>query len=153
MDVPYSLRECILKSWINHNKIVILERKENEIMKKKINIWVIVLFAAIISSFVVGNTEAATQKMKSIQKYRNTAKKIEKKYGLQVVDSSKITYEILVHRKNKVIIERCIGKVTNRNKDGEILNGNGKSSYYISYKGIKCKKNDIVIIYSVFDYC
>lgn len=90
-------------------------------------------------------------KMKSIQKYRNTAKKIEKKYGLQVVDSSKITYEILVHRKNKVIIERCIGKVTNRNRDGKILNGNGKSSYYISYKGIKCKKNDIVISYFLWN--
>ncbi len=60
-------------------------------------------------------------------------------------DTKKITYQDITHRKGNVLIEKMVGKVTTKKKDGKV----GK--YYISYKGVKCKKGDKILSYFVYD--
>ncbi len=116
------------------------------IMKRKINI-VLVLFVMAITILSSVNVEAATSN--GINQYRRQARKIEKRYKLKAIDSSKLTYKMITNRKNRVILERCIGKVKNKNKDGKVLNTN--EGNYISYKGVKCKKGDIIVSYLLWN--
>ncbi len=115
-------------------------------MKRKINI-VLVLFVMAITILSSVNVEAATSN--GINQYRRQARKIEKRYKLKAIDSSKLTYKMITNRKNRVILERCIGKVKNKNKDGKVLNTN--EGNYISYKGVKCKKGDIIVSYLLWN--
>lgn len=119
-------------------------------MKRKITILITMILAIILTFSFVENAEAAT-KSTAIQKYRKEAKKIEKKYKIKAVDSSALTYNKITHRKNQVLIERCIGKVKNKKKDGKLLNGNSDYGTYISYKNIKCKKGDIIVSYFLWN--
>lgn len=119
-----------------------------DIMKKNIKVWMVLLLVVSILFTSTMSVEAASKGM-NLKKYRKAAEKIEKKYGLNAIDSSKLTYEKITHRKHTVILERCIGKVKNKNKDGKVLNTN--EGYYISYKGVKCKKGDIVITYFLWN--
>lgn len=113
---------------------------------KRLSIIILVLVVMFSSSI---NTEAATNKL---FKYRKMAKQIEQRYGLNVIDSSKLTYKKLTHRKKTVIVERCIGKVRNKQKDGKVLNPpKDAAGYYISYKGVKCKKGDIIVTYFLWN--
>lgn len=115
-------------------------------MKKNFKIWMVLLLIILILFSSATNVEAA---YKNLKKYRKAAEKIEKEYGLNAIDSSKLTYKMITHRKHTVILERCIGKVRNKNKDGKVLNSN--EGYYISYEGVKCKKGDIVITYFLWN--
>lgn len=92
-------------------------------MKKNIKVWMVVLLVMSIIFSSTTSVEAAS-KSKNLKKYRKTAEKIEKKYGLNAIDSSKLTYEKITHRKHTVILERCIGIVKDKNKDGKVLNTN-----------------------------
>lgn len=115
-------------------------------MKRKVNILLIllVMMITILSSV---NVEAATSN--GINQYRRQARKIEKRYKLKAIDSSKLTHKMIINRKHTVILERCIGKVKNKNKDGKVLNTN--EGNYISYKGVKCKTGDIVVSYFLWN--
>lgn len=117
-------------------------------MKKSIKKFMIsFLVMSILFSFkTIVNAKSNDNYLK---KYRKEAEKIEKKYGLNVVDSSELTYRKITHRKHTVILERCIGKVTNKNKDGKVLNAN--EGYYISYKGVVCRKGDIIVTYFLWN--
>lgn len=125
-----------------------MDNRLEDIMKKNFRIWMVVLLVMSIIFSSITSVEAAS-KNKSLKKYRKVAERIEKKYGLNAIDSSKLTYEMITHRKHTVILERCIGKVKNKNKDGKVLNTN--EGYYISYNGVKCKKGDIVITYFLWN--
>lgn len=116
-------------------------------MKKSFKIWMVLL---LIMSILLSTTSVeAALRNNNLKKYRKVAEKIEKKYSLKATDSSKLDYEKITHRKYTVILERCIGKVKNKNKDGKVLNTN--EGYYISYKDVKCKKGDIVITYFLWN--
>lgn len=100
-------------------------------------------------------TEAKTSKL---GEYHKQAQKIEQTYNLDVIDTSKLTYKVITHRKGTVIIERAIGKVINNSKDGRVLNQGGNTEYdYISYRGVDCKKGDIIVTYLLYNpennYC
>lgn len=123
-------------------------------MNKKFRAWVVIsLIIIIFSSSVTSINVLAASKTTKLNKYRKTAKIIENKngYSSNVIDASGLTCEKIAHRKHTIIIERCIGKVSNKNKDGKILNPSPNKGDYISYKRIKCKKGDIVITYFLWN--
>ena len=53
----------------------------------------------------------------------------------EVYNADELSRDILEHRNGKIIIERCIGEVTNANiGDGRILNTDDTDRDYISYR-------------------
>lgn len=85
--------------------------------------------------------------------YREQAREIEKLDNLKVIDTSRLTYKIITHRKGKVIIERVIGRVKNNKGDGQVINQGRNTEYnYIYYGGwIDCKKGDIIVTYCLYN--
>lgn len=73
-----------------------------------------------------------------------------------VYDMSEITDEVIEKRRGNLIIERCIGIVTDEESgDGQVLNG-ADARYYISYRGGTCEDlslhdGTVVISYLVFN--
>lgn len=54
---------------------------------------------------------------------------------IRVYDSNELTEKILLNRKGTLIIERCIGVVTDANNgDGRVLNAQNRDFNYISYR-------------------
>lgn len=73
-------------------------------------------------------------------------------------DSDDLTTEMLESRKGTVIIERCIGMVTDKeNGDGLILNYHSdEGGYYIAYRNEECQKlnlcnGTVLVSYMVYD--
>lgn len=64
----------------------------------------------------------------------------------RIYNSSELSKETLTHRDGKLIIERCVGVVTNSNKNGKLKDGN-----YISYANVKCKQGDKIITYLIYN--
>ena len=53
---------------------------------------------------------------------------------------------------NIMYIERIIGKVTDNEKNGKVLNPPDDGGYYISYASVKgARKGDIIITYCVYN--
>lgn len=64
-----------------------------------------------------------------------------------LLDSSEVTTDILESRYGNLIIERCIGIVTDENSgDGEILNLDDDYYYYISYQDVDGIRDGFVVI-------
>lgn len=71
---------------------------------------------------------------------------------VEVCDSKKLTGEMLRNRNGHIIIEKTIGKVTNDDLDGRILNYIRRDYDYISYKNVEgAKKGDIILTYSIYN--
>lgn len=69
----------------------------------------------------------------------------------RIIDSTYLTFDALQNRKGTIIVEKCIGIVTDFSKNGELVNGNIEYSY-ISYKNVrKAKPDDIIITYFVYN--
>lgn len=64
----------------------------------------------------------------------------------QVYDSFELTEDILVNRQGKLIIEKCVGTVTDDEKNGSLEDGS-----YISYADIDCTKGDTIITYLIYN--
>ena len=64
----------------------------------------------------------------------------------QVYDSSDLTEDILANRQGKLIIEKCVGTVTDDEKNGSLEDGS-----YISYVNINCAKGDTVTTYLIYN--
>ena len=64
----------------------------------------------------------------------------------QLYDSSELTEDILANRQGKLIIEKCVGTVTDEEKNGSLEDGS-----YISYADIDCSKGDTVITYLIYN--
>lgn len=64
----------------------------------------------------------------------------------QVYDSSELTEDILANRQGKLIIEKCIGTVTDDEKNGSLEDGS-----YISYENVDCVKGDTIITYLIYN--
>lgn len=68
----------------------------------------------------------------------------------QVYDSSELTEDILVNRQGKLIIEKCVGKVLDDEKNGAIQNADSDYNY-ISYADVDCTKGDTVTTYLIYN--
>lgn len=68
----------------------------------------------------------------------------------QVYDSSDLTEDILANRQGKIIIEKCVGTVTDDEKNGAIQNADSDYNY-ISYADVDCIKGDTVITYLIYN--
>lgn len=64
----------------------------------------------------------------------------------QFYDSSELTEDILANRQGKLIIEKCIGTVTDDEKNGSLEDGS-----YISYESVDCTKGDTITTYLIFN--
>ena len=74
----------------------------------------------------------------------------------KVIDCNKLTEKMLIHRSNKkrhiMYIERIIGKVTDNEKNGKVLNPPEDGGYYISYTSVAdARKGDLIITYCVYN--
>lgn len=68
----------------------------------------------------------------------------------QLYDSSDLTEDILANRQGKLIIEKCVGTVTDDEKNGIIQNADSDYNY-ISYEDVNCAKGDTVITYLIYN--
>lgn len=64
----------------------------------------------------------------------------------QFYESSELTEDILANRQGKLIIEKCVGTVTDDEKNGVLEDGS-----YISYENVDCSKGDTVITYLIYN--
>lgn len=72
----------------------------------------------------------------------------------KVIDCNDLTEEMLTTRTdhNVMYIERIIGKVTDNEKNGKVLNPPDDGGYYISYASVKgARKGDTIITYCVYN--
>ena len=74
----------------------------------------------------------------------------------KVIDCNKLTEKMLIHRSNKkrhiMYIERIIGKVTDNEKNGIVLNPPEDGGYYISYASVEdAEIGDTIITYCVYN--
>ena len=112
------------------------------------NIWRAVVFhlAVFVGAAIVVNFSPEVEKIEteaipgSIEFYRDFD-------FLQEYETEELTADILNNRNGNIVMEKCIGRVTSENGDGEILNGNG----YISYTGINAKKGNVILTYFVYN--
>lgn len=135
---------------------------------KKLNIFLMII-SFLVGIFSNGNTtEVKTDNIISTTKVRpektvyhmsyNIAqvefcdKLITDTYKTKIYDTNELTTETLTNRNGKIIIEKVIGKVTNDNLDGKILNCIDEQHDYISYKNVAgAKKNDTVLTYFIYN--
>ncbi len=79
-------------------------------------------------------------------------KLIKDTYNTEIYSTDELDTETLTNRNGKIIIEKVIGKVTNDNLDGKILNCIDEEHDYISYKNVSgAKKNDTVLTYFIYN--
>ena len=64
----------------------------------------------------------------------------------QFYDSSELTEDILANRQGKLIIEKCVGTVTDDEKNGSLEDGS-----YISYESVNCTKGDTIVTYLIYN--
>ena len=64
----------------------------------------------------------------------------------QFYDSSELTEDILANRQGKLIMEKCVGTVTDDEKNGSLEDGS-----YISYADVDCAKGDIITTYLIYN--
>lgn len=72
---------------------------------------------------------------------------------VEVVDSSRLTHEMIENRDGKLLIEKCIGVVENSDTgDGRILNTPEGVGNYISYRRVDgVKDGAVVLTYFIYD--
>lgn len=85
---------------------------------------------------------------------------IEDVSTMEIYDTAELTPEIMANRNGKIIVEKIVGKVTNNELDGKILNCNAEEGgytnkdggNYISYKRVDgAKKGDKVLTYYIYN--
>lgn len=64
----------------------------------------------------------------------------------QLYDSSDLTEDILANRQGKLIIEKCVGTVTDEDRNGSLEDGS-----YISYADVDCAKGDTITTYLIYN--
>ena len=134
---------------------------------KKLNTTLIVLFlllgifinkdvAEVKTNNVINTTKAPIKTTYHIS--YNVAqvefcdKLIEDAYKAKIYNTNELSIETLTNRNGEIIIEKVIGKVTNDNLDGKILNCIDEQHDYISYKNVSgAKKNDTIVTYFIYN--
>ena len=113
-------------------------------MKRKIFAVVCTLF--ILITLLVSSVDAEVI-------VRSCSKIINKYFGkmVRICEPDEISKEMLLNRKGKyIVIEVCIGKVLNKQKDGKILNTSHNSNYICYQRVKKAKVGDKIM--TVFVY-
>lgn len=76
-------------------------------------------------------------------------------YEYKLYDASELSAEILENRNGMVIVERCIGFVTNKTTgDGKVLNPCNKDADYIAYRSVTDQKycdGTVFISYMIYN--
>lgn len=106
----------------------------------------LVVILATVS--IIGNTFTSVQ-----ASYTDVAKNSP---ITRVIDCDKLTEKMLTHRSSKkhhiMYIERIIGKVTDNEKNGKVLNPPEDGGYYISYASVAdAEIGDTIITYCVYN--
>lgn len=107
-----------------------------------------VLLATLATLTVIGNTTSAPIQATECSEAVKAAPIIK------VIDCNDLTEEMLTTRAdhNVMYIERIIGKVTDNEKNGTVLNPPEDGGYYISYASVKgARKGDIIVTYCVYN--
>lgn len=107
-----------------------------------------VLLATLATLTVIGNTTSAPVNATECSKAVKAAPMVK------IIDCNDLTEEMLTTRKdhNVMYIERIIGKVTDNEKNGTVLNPPVDGGYYISYASVKgARKGDLIITYCVYN--
>lgn len=140
-------------------------------MKKSIKIIIVTVLFAVLSVFIASMNKVSCKAEKAVNEaynvpqteynkpeasaadmidfYRNLADEIS---VIEICDSADLTIEDLQNRNGKLIIEKCIGRVENADKDGRVLNYTDPDYYYISYRSVEdCKEGDIVLTYFIYN--
>lgn len=107
------------------------------------------LVVTLTTLTVIGNTFAPVQ----ARTFPDVAKNA---LITRVIDCDKLTEKMLIHRSSKkhhiMYIERIVGRVTDNNKNGKVLNPPKDGGYYISYKSVKgARKGDVIVTYCVYN--
>ncbi len=107
-----------------------------------------VLLATLATLTVIGNTTSAPVNATEYTEEVKAAPMVK------IIDCNDLTEEMLTTRKdhNVMYIERIIGKVTDNEKNGTVLNPPVDGGYYISYASVKgARKGDLIITYCVYN--
>lgn len=107
-----------------------------------------VLLATLATLTVIGNTTSAPVNATECSKAVKAAPMVK------VIDCNDLTEEMLTTRTehNVMYIERIIGKVTDNEKNGTVLNPPVDGGYYISYASVEdAEIGDVIITYCVYN--
>lgn len=109
-----------------------------------------VLLVALASISIIGNITSAPVQART---HTDVAKNA---LITKVIDCDKLTEKMLTHRSNKkrhiMYIECIIGKVTDNEKNGTVLNPPEDGGYYISYASVAdAEIGDTIITYCVYN--
>lgn len=107
-----------------------------------------VLLATLVTLTVIGNTTSAPVQARTFPDVAKNAP------ITKVIDCNDLTEEMLTTRteRNIMYIERIIGKVTDNEKNGTVLNPPEDGGYYISYASVEdARKGDLIITYCVYN--
>ena len=106
------------------------------------------LVVTLATVSIIGNTFTPVQ-----ASYTDVAKNAP---ITRVIDCDKLTEKMLTHRSNKkrhiMYIERIVGRVTDNEKNGKVLNPPVDGGYYISYASVDdAEIGDTIITYCVYN--
>mgnify|MGYP000790079153 FL=1 len=107
-----------------------------------------VLLVTLATLTVIGNTTSAPVQATECSEAVKAAP------ITKVIDCNDLTEEMLTTRTehNVMYIERIIGKVTDNEKNGTVLNPPEDGGYYISYASVEdARKGDLIITYCVYN--
>lgn len=107
-----------------------------------------VLFTTLATLTVIGNTTSAPV---NATEYTEAVKVAP---ITKVIDCNDLTEEMLTTRAehNVMYIERIIGKVTDNEKNGTVLNPPEDGGYYISYASVEdAEIGDVIVTYCVYN--
>lgn len=107
-----------------------------------------VLLATLATLTVIGNTTSAPLQATECSEAVKVAPMVK------VIDCNDLTEEMLITRAdhNVMYIERIIGKVTDNEKNGKVLNPPVDGGYYISYASVDdAEIGDTIITYCVYN--
>lgn len=107
-----------------------------------------VLLATLATLTVIGNTTSAPVQATECSEAVKAAPMVK------VIDCNDLTEKMLITRAdhNVMYIERIIGKVTDNEKNGKVLNPPKDGGYYISYASVAdAEIGDTIITYCVYN--
>ena len=107
-----------------------------------------VLVATLATLTVIGNVTSAPVQARTVLDVAKNAP------VTKVIDCNDLTEEMLTTRAdhNIMYIERIIGKVTDNEKNGTVLNPPENGGYYISYASVEdARKGDLIVTYCVYN--
>lgn len=118
-------------------------------MKKKL---LVVLAVCQLVQVLVGGKPIKAEDTSAKNQLENYQQIAEDLSIVEIYDSSDLTLETLMNRNGKIIIEKCIGIVTNKDRDGKILNCQNPDYDYINYSRVEdTQVGDIILTYLIYN--